>query len=177
MDDPPLAAQFDFVVDSANTYGFDSAYPAGVSQSLLTSITLSAAATVSDSGSIDLDEDICLGAVGCDAATNNYIFLSLSGSGGSLLGSCAIVGQVSGATCASGATVTFTNAVTTVSIAPKFVLSPPASGSAPTTLDSCKDTFGEDGIAPEPSTFVVLGSALAGLATLRLCQRSGKHDL
>jgi PEP-CTERM motif len=161
---------FTFIADSANTYGFDSTYPTLPSASPITSIALSGAGDVSsDGGHITVIEDICLGAGGCGFMANNSILLHIADSNGtSFSHSCTIL-NLAGVTCSpDGTTVTFSSAVTSVSVYAQYELTGSFIGSGITSLDYFENTFGEDGVTPEPATFVLMGSALAALALLRL---------
>ena len=170
-----LNNQLNFIVDSANTYGFDSTYPTQPSASLITSVSLSGADGAGTGGGliqVEVVEEFCIGAGGCNFAQTNSIELTLTDSGSGLLGDCHIFGHVAGATCLSNqASVTFSDVVTSLSVYSSYQLIAPSTNGL-VALDYFEDTFGEDGITPEPSTFVLMGSALAGLAALRLRKRS-----
>lgn len=170
--DGQVMGVFTFVADSANTYGFDTTYPTLPIASLITSITLSGAGDVPVGSNSNLIEAICIGAGACNVGDANSIELYGEISGTTYTGECNIFGQVTGATCSPNeSTVTFSSAVTSVSVWANFDLyGPTTTGIA--SIDYIEDTFGEEGIAPEPSTFVLLGSALVGLAALRFRKRS-----
>ena len=88
------------------------------------------------------------------------------------------VQNCSGTGSATAQTVTWTGVhVPTITVSDSFTMSANASssfGSTTDTLTSFSNTFGNAEFTPEPSTFVMLGSALLGLGGLQYRRRKSK---
>lgn len=137
---------------------------------LFDSIILLPTATISAGGgnTITITEVFCLGAtttVGCAAADKGTITAKYTNNS-TVAYTCAF----GSAGCVSGTsnTVDLSAALQTgtIAISETYLLSRTGS-TGNLTLTDIKDTFGEDAESPEPSTFVLLGTALAAVGLLR----------
>jgi hypothetical protein len=74
-----------------------------------------------------------------------------------------------GTTSATPITVLFATNVVTLNVSDNYVLD--VHSTTTTSLTDFADTFGEEELAPEPSTFILFGSALVGIVALRIRKR------
>jgi len=140
------------------------------------SLTSSATDGTNAADTITITETFCIGSAACTTgAAGNTITLtaSYSGSGDTTATYGCTVLTDAGATCGSATsatpiTLTFTTPVTTLNMTDNYNLV--AHGGTTDTLTSFFNTFNTEE-APEPSTFVLIGSALGGLGLLRLRAR------
>jgi hypothetical protein len=124
--------------------------------------------------SIAITESLCIGSAACTTgATGDTITLTASflGSNDSAATyTCSTLAD-SHATCGASTssapiTVTFTAPIPTLNISDTYALTEGSWGTAD-TLAAFSNTFGNQEEAPEPSTFVLFGTALAGVFLLR----------
>jgi hypothetical protein len=121
-------------------------------------------------------ERFCLSGSPTNCGATNYVTIEAIYNSGSTTPdySCKVTGTIAGISCASPnsdiANISLSDQVTTLLVQNAYTLQEPG-GSTTVTLNYFQDTFGEQIGVPEPSTFVLFGSALAGIAALRFRQR------
>jgi hypothetical protein len=154
--------------------------PTAGAKIVISGLSLTAAATdgTNAADAITVTEIFCIGASACTTGTSgNEITLtaSYSGSGDTTASySCATLGGAQ-ATCgtagpsATPITVTFALPQTTLNFSDTYDLV--AHGATTDTLTDFLNTFNTEE-TPEPSTFVLLGTALTGLGFLRLRKKA-----
>jgi hypothetical protein len=178
------------LVNSTNAFLTNPSYPtpqAGA-QNFITSVSLSTSGVTGTStgtpDSLVVIETFCIGNGACTTgAGGDEVILTATYGNNSATPSytCALGAGVTAATahivgtsCPAGQSVTpitvsFSLNVTTLTVSDSYALTAHGNLGANTTvtLNNFTNVFGEDELAPEPSTFVLFGSALAGLALLR----------
>jgi hypothetical protein len=185
------------VVNSTGTfiaYGTAPDNPQNVSgptgfHSNITSVTLNTVTgttgtpTTFGTDTIVVEEIFCVGTLACTATDEVTLEGEIAASGSSAVTyTCTKGSGVTAAdgTCATvaGTSATFTfgtgfPSVPTINLVSTYTLT--TSGTSDTgntdSLTKFADVFGEDEISPEPSTFILLGSALALIGLLRLRAR------
>jgi hypothetical protein len=167
-----VSGDFTETVNSSNN-PVNSVYPSGTNPNFITSVSL---ATVGSNGAggdqLLVWETFCLTANPC---TTNFVTIeaAYAANATSPTYSCVVTGAITGVSCVSPtsnmANILFSNQVSTLYVENAFSLQEVSS--TVVTLTSFEDTFGEQLGAPEPSTSVLFGSALAAIAALRLRQR------
>lgn len=113
-----------------------------------------------------ITEVLCIGTAACVAGDSVTITETWGASSGTPTLACGAVGATAHATCAAGV-VTFTINATQLNITDTYLITPNGTSSTTSTLDSFTNIFTDQEEAPEPSTFVLLGTALAGIGFLR----------
>jgi PEP-CTERM motif len=130
---------------------------------------LTASGTHDTGGSFSIVETYCIGTAACTSADEVTITVSTAA------GASCVAGISSSATCTSptGTTATFNGGaqVTTINLSDQYTEI--SVNGANVDLFSFGNSFGEfeDVTTPEPSTFILLGTALAALGVARLRQR------
>jgi PEP-CTERM motif-containing protein len=121
--------------------------------------------------SVSLTETFCFGAAACTLSDAATLTVTMAGGNPSALTYACNVGATFQGNCENYSTVMFSSAISvaTLNVTDAYKLS--VSGTDTDTLNSFVNDFGEED-APEPSSFVLLGTALAGAAFSRL--RPGK---
>jgi hypothetical protein len=138
------------------------------------SLTASASTGTNTADTITITETFCIGSATCTTgATGNEITLtaSYSGSGDTTATYGCTALTDAGATCGSATsatpiTVTFASQVTTLNFSDNY--DSVVHVATTDTLNDFFNTFNTDEVAPEPSTFLLLGAGLAGFGMLRL---------
>jgi PEP-CTERM motif len=138
----------------------------------ITSVSLGAVGSTGADATDELivSEKFCLGA-GTTPCTTNFVTIKATYLGSTETAptttSCVVTGTIAGVTCngptSLTATILASDHVTSLIVENGYQLE--AHGNTTVTLTSFEDSFG--GTAPEPSTFLLFGSALAGIAALR----------
>ncbi len=148
-------------------------------QWLFDSIILTPTATISAGGgnTITVTEVFCLGATttaGCAAADKGTITATYTNN--STVAYTCIFGST-GCVSPTSNTVDLTAALQTAAIAVSetYLLSRTGLTGATLTLTDFENTFGEDAESPEPSTFILLGTALIAIGLLRRHARIAAH--
>jgi hypothetical protein len=122
------------------------------------------------SDDIKVVEIFCVGTATCTAADEVTILASISGSGSSTASyTCTPGSGVTYGSCgtasATGVAFTFNTHENTINVVNEYALQ--VFNVTEDTLSSFQDVFGEDEVTPEPSTFVLFGTALALIGLLR----------
>jgi hypothetical protein len=165
-----VSGDFIYDVNSSNILNIES--PAE-GTNYITSVTLGTVGSTGGDGNdaLHVFEKFCLG-TGTTPCTTNYVTIeaSYAGSGVSTpTYSCVVTGSISGFSCASATSNTvnilLSDHVTGLVVENGYSLV--AHGNTTITLTDFSDTFGESTGAPEPATFALMGSALAGILALR----------
>jgi hypothetical protein len=185
-----LDASISNITNSTEAYFSPSGYPTPPSGEslLITNLSLSAVASTGLNGGdeIVVDLEFCIGAAACttSGATGNQIFLqeffvgsnattpafyqcgyySTSANAGA---TCSTVGSSS-----SPITVTFNNPVPTLNVTAYYDLFTPGTGATTNTLTSFSIDYGNEEVTPEPSTFALLGAALAIVGVFERTKRN-----
>ncbi len=180
------------LVNSTNAYLTNPGYPhpqAGANN-FITSVSLSTSGTTGDANnnddSLTVVEMFCIGNGACTtgAGGDEVILTATYGNNSSTPSyTCALGAGVTAATAhivaascpatanAAPIVVSFALNVTTLTVTDVYTLAAhidAAGGNTTVTLNNFTDVFGEEELAPEPSTFILLGLALAAVAALRL---------
>jgi hypothetical protein len=176
------------LVNSTNAFLTNPSYPTPVAgaTNFITSVSLSTSGKTGNANNNDdsliITETFCIGNAACTATdeiilTATYLnnsstpsYTCAFGAGGTAATTHTVAGSCSGTASASRDVVSFSINVTTVTVVDVYTLAAQvnaAGGSTTVTLKNFTDVFGEEELAPEPSTFLLLGSALAGVAVLR----------
>lgn len=171
-----LTGSVGLTTNSNNQFGFNSSYvpPTGQNGIYITGTTLSEIGTTGANANdtITVTEVLCAAATCTTGATSNEITLTVQMAGNGVstetTHTCALVGTGSNAACVAGqAGVTFNLHIPTVTIVSETYSLVVHGGSTTDTLTSFTNTWTNEELTPEPSTFVLMGAALIGVAALR----------
>jgi hypothetical protein len=188
------AGTMSMLVNSTNAFLTNPTYPAPRpgAQNFITSVSLSTSgATGNSTGTADslvVVETFCIGNGACTTgATGDEIILTATygnntgtpsytcalGAGVFAANAHIVASSCPGTASATPITVQFSLNVTTLTVSDSYSLIVHGNnGNATTvTLNNFTDVFGEEELAPEPSTFVLFGSALAAVALFRFQRR------
>jgi len=180
-----LGGTLNYVTDSQHSLMTDPSYQAaqtGYSVFIKTA-SLAAVGTTGNSAlaggdSMSVTEILCIGTAACVAGgTGNEITLTETWANNISTPTltCTITGSAAHATCAAGV-ATFTLNVTQLNVTDIYTmavhLSTGGGSNTTDTLTSFTNDFTDGEITPEPSTFILMGSALAGVAALRFRKRN-----
>lgn len=180
------------LVNSTNAYLTNPTYPhpqAGANN-FITSVSLATSGTTGDANNNDdslvVVEMFCIGSGACTtgAGGDEVILTATYGNNSSTpsytcalgAGVTAATAHIAAASCPGTASaapivVSFSLNVTTLTVTDIYTLAAhvnAAGGNTTVTLNNFTDVFGEEELAPEPSSFFLLGLALAAVAALRL---------
>ena len=169
-----LTATVNFLVDTSGQFinsGTNTQYPTATPgfSFAINSVSLSglAGSTGTGGSSITLTETFCIGTGACTAA-NTITLSAVIGNNSTVAGTfaCSVGAGVTAAigTCGAGATFNFAIPVTTVNVFDQYNLN---NHNGTDFLTSFSNTFGEIEVTPEPSTLVLLGTALVGVGFAR----------
>ena len=188
------AGTMSMLVNSTNAFLTNLSYPtpqAGATN-FITSVSLSTSGITGNStgtaDSLVVIETFCIGNGACTtgAGGDEVILTATHGNNtGTPSYTCALgagvtaaTAHIVGSTCPAGSsatpiTVSFSLNVTTLTVTDGYTLIAHSNSGNNTTvtLNNFTNVFGEDELAPEPSTFVLFGSALAGVLLLRIRKR------
>jgi hypothetical protein len=175
------------LVNSTNAFLTNPSYPKPVAgaTNFINTMSLSTSGTTGNANAGDdkliVTETFCIGNAPC-TATDEVILTATYGNnsstagytcgfgaGGSAATADVVAGSCSATSSATPDVVQFSLNVTTVTVVDVYTLVAhvnSAGGGTTVTLNNFTDVFGEEELAPEPSTFILLGSALAGVAVL-----------
>jgi hypothetical protein len=195
--DVNLGGTITYLTNTTEAYFSPSSYlapPAGDSL-LITNVSLSEAGlTGADSSdSATVTETLCVGSATCSQSGSNgnaiYLVATISGANQTIPQYQCFYASTSanaGATCStvfvgpggpsSPITVTFTNPVATLNFTDQYELVAADGVTSTVTLDDLSNTFGNEEVSPEPSTFVLLGAGLAGLGLMRAHRRRAEQN-
>jgi hypothetical protein len=140
------------------------------------SASLTATGSTGDSGgtadSMRVTETFCIGNAACGTAADNVVLVAIWGNGAVAPTSytCTVGASVTsdfscGANGSTPITVTFTIPQATLTVTDAYTMA--VHSTTTDTLTSFTNAFQDGSITPEPSTFVLLGTALGGLGLLR----------
>jgi hypothetical protein len=163
------------LVDSQQNFISIPSYPAGVFQIDSVSIGMEGTTGLTSGDSIAVTKTFCEGASGCttgpsgDAAVLTVTMTSLGGASSELVYGCTVESGFAGTCSPDKSTVDF-SPLATLNVTDQYNLT--VSGSDTDTLSSFVNFYGEEGTTPEPSSFVLLGTALAAAGLLRLRRKA-----
>lgn len=165
--------QMTFLVTSSSTAA-NLAYPTPQAGQFndITGVSLAADATIGNSSTTDfaqVEMAFCIGSASCTA--DNIVESYVTIGGGVPAAGCSAgrnAGIVVSSCTLSAASVTFASAATTLNVIEYYTAYAQGGTSTTSTLNYFQDIFTEEEMTPEPSTFLLIGSALAGIAALRL---------
>jgi hypothetical protein len=168
------------LVNSTKAFITNPSYPTPVAgaTNFIKTVSLSSSGTTGNANAGDdsliITETFCIGNVACTASTEVTITATYGNNSSTPAYTC-VAGATAHATCGSASSASPIVAsyginVTTLTVTDVYTAVAhrnAAGGSTTVTLNNFTDIFGEEELAPEPSTFVLLGSALAAVAALR----------
>jgi hypothetical protein len=144
---------------------------------VITTVGLSTVGTTGNSANgdaITITKTFCIGTSACTAADEVTLVATIGNNSSTPSYTC-VAGASSSASCGSASSgspilATYAVSVFTLNVTDIYKLTAPGPATTSDTLTSFTDSFGEQQIAPEPSTFVLLGGALALIMGIRYRQ-------
>jgi hypothetical protein len=123
--------------------------------------------------SVTITEDFCLNATqattggNCSAANTYVLTATYATDSATAVFNCTVNSASCGAS-ETGGVVTFSENVFSIAVSEQISIADTAGhGNIGGTVTDVENIFTEDGVTPEPSTFILLGSALLGLTVFR----------